>query len=399
MIDERLKKKENESKESYIHRVYSLKVENNLTNKEIAEIINKELGTNCQESYFRGIGKYFEIGYNEALEKIKNNKNEDIKEKVDELKYERVKIRAEKSELNRLLNKHSKFDLFYDNVKEAIKTLPLPKFETIKDDNENTQEGWILTIADIHYNADFVSENNVYNRDIAKERFELLLERTKQLIERNNIKVITVLGMGDEMQGLLRLSDFKLNDISIVDSVVEVSRLIATFLNELSKYIKVVYRHNTYSNHTQTRPFNTKANAIPSEDLSKIIGNYIKDMLSSNKRIKIILSDKEYSMFEMLGQNIMFAHGHRIKNIKDVIKDYSLLTRKFIDICFLAHYHAGQSINVSELNGNTEIVVTPSFCGSDPYSDSLCVGSKAMCQLHKIEPWSGVTETYRIILN
>ena len=53
MVDERLKKKEDESRESYIHRVYSLKVENNLTNKEVAEIINKELDTHCQESYFR----------------------------------------------------------------------------------------------------------------------------------------------------------------------------------------------------------------------------------------------------------------------------------------------------------------------------------------------------------
>ena len=41
MVDERIKKKEEESRESYIHRVYSLKVENNLTNKEVAEIMSK----------------------------------------------------------------------------------------------------------------------------------------------------------------------------------------------------------------------------------------------------------------------------------------------------------------------------------------------------------------------
>ena len=47
-----------------------------------------------------------------------NNKKDDIKDKIDELKYEQRKIRAEKSELNRILNKHSKFELFYDNLKE-----------------------------------------------------------------------------------------------------------------------------------------------------------------------------------------------------------------------------------------------------------------------------------------
>ena len=86
MVDEKLKKKEEESRESYIHRVYSLKVENNLTNKEIAEIINKELNIHCKESYFRGISKNFEIGYNEALEKLKANKEDDIKDKIDKLK-------------------------------------------------------------------------------------------------------------------------------------------------------------------------------------------------------------------------------------------------------------------------------------------------------------------------
>ena len=75
------------------------------------------------------------------------------------------------------------------------------------------------------------------------------------------------------------------------------------------------------------------------------------------------------------------------------------MTRKFIDICFLGHFHGGKSFNVGELNGNTEVVIEPSFIGSDPYSDSLGLGSKGMCQLHKVEPWQGITETYRIILN
>ena len=86
MKNELLKKRENESKEHYINRIYSSKVENNLTNKEIAEIVNKELNIHCKESYFRGISKNFEIGYNEVLEKLKANKEDDIKDKIDELK-------------------------------------------------------------------------------------------------------------------------------------------------------------------------------------------------------------------------------------------------------------------------------------------------------------------------
>ena len=58
---------------------------------------------------------------------------------------------------------------------------------------------------------------------------------------------------------MIRLSDIKMNDIPVVDSVVEISRLLATFLNELSKYTKIQYRHIMSSNHSQNRYLGTKA--------------------------------------------------------------------------------------------------------------------------------------------
>ena len=76
-----------------------------------------------------------------------------------------------------------------------------------------------------------------------------------------------------------------------------------------------------------------------------------------------------------------------------------MLHRTFYDICFVAHYHGGKQMSVAEGNGNTEIVVCPSFIGSDPYSDSLKIGSKGMCRLFKIEENQGITEQYTIILN
>ena len=83
-MKEELKKRENESKEHYINRIYSSKVENNLTNKEVAEIINNELGTSCQESYFRGIHKNYSIGYNECLENMSNKKSNSMLDEVRE---------------------------------------------------------------------------------------------------------------------------------------------------------------------------------------------------------------------------------------------------------------------------------------------------------------------------
>lgn len=88
MEDERLKRRENETENAYISRMYQNKSEYNLTNKEVASLINIELGTSYAESSLRGVAKYFsngfEEGYEEALLKIKGEQVlNDSKEKVE----------------------------------------------------------------------------------------------------------------------------------------------------------------------------------------------------------------------------------------------------------------------------------------------------------------------------
>lgn len=340
--------------------------------------------------------------YKYLQEKQINNVEDDetiklMNDKIEELKKERYKLQATKIEYNRNIRKDSRFELFYENIKDSKDRLPLPEFEELQiNDNDG---GYILSIADVHYGATFESENNIYNREEVKRRFEILLQKLKKLIHKNNINKLTIIELADTIQGMLRISDVTLNDIPVVDAVVEVSRLIATFLNELSKYTTIEYRHVLSGNHGQNRYLNTRANEMPCEDMERIIGNYIKDLVSNNDRIKVVLSKNDYDSFEICGQNILALHGWQVKNIENSIKDYSMLHRKFYDICFLAHFHAGKTISVGELNGDTKVIVCSGFIGSDPYSDKLKKGTKGKCELFKIEENLGITETYTIILN
>lgn len=402
MIDE-LKMRDGESPKEFGIRLYSNKIEYGLSNKEIYDIYVKETGDSRAESsirgYFTNIIDGINIGYEKALsDREDNDLIKELEEKKQELIKERMKLQSTKIEYNRNLRKDSRFELFYENIRDAKDRLPMPQFKEILNNSENSGE-YILSLADIHYGAFFTSENNYYSREKVKEQFEILLFKLKILIHKNRIEKIKVLELGDTIQGMLRLSDVRLNDIPVVDSVVEVSRLIATFLNELSKYVHIEYRHIMASNHSQNRYLGTKASEMPLEDMERIIGNYIKDLTFENPRVDVVLSDKDYDSFEVCGQNILSLHGHQVKSINNIIKDYSMLHRKFYDLCFVAHFHGGKQISVGEGNGNTEIVVCPSFIGSDPYSDKLKLGSKAMCKLFKIEESMGITENYSIILN
>ena len=93
-------------------------------------------------------------------------------------------------------------------------------------------------------------------------------------------------------------------------------------------------------------------------------------------------------------------HGHQIKNIENSIRDKSILHKKFYNTLIVGHLHSGKVIPSHEGNiGDAEVLVSPSFVGSDPYSDSLNKGSKASVKIYGFDKLYGHTETYKIILN
>ena len=395
-----IKRREDESLLGFYKRITENRKELGLSYEEWGELIigeNRYSSDNCRKALYL-VKPMLESLEEEQINKITDNDIiKEIEDKKEELIKERMKLQTTKIEYNRNLRKDSRFEMFYENINDARDRLPMPVFEELICEE---QEGeYVLALADIHYGAFFESINNSYSREEVQRRFGKLIAKLKVLIHKNKINKLNIIELGDTIQGMLRLSDVKLNDIPVVDSVVEVSRLIATFLNELSRYTEITYRQVMASNHSQNRYLGTKANEMPNEDMERVIGNYIKDLVVNNPRVEVVLSERDYDSFELCGQNILTLHGHQIKSINNAIRDYSMLHRTFYDICFVAHFHGGKQMSVAEGNGNTEIVVCPSFIGSDPYSDSLKIGSKGMCRLFKIEENQGITEQYTIILN
>lgn len=59
MREDILRKRDDESQNEYIARMYKSKIELSLTNQEVKELINKELGTSYAESTLRSIAYPF----------------------------------------------------------------------------------------------------------------------------------------------------------------------------------------------------------------------------------------------------------------------------------------------------------------------------------------------------
>lgn len=330
------------------------------------------------------------------------SREKELDKKIADMRKERMKLQTANIERNRVDRNESRQEMYYEYVGNVCTALSLPEFQPLYYDSTENELEYIMTLADIHYGAKFKSENNEYSTEIAKERFENLSGYIIDFIQKHKVAKLHVVSLGDMVQGILRVSDLKINDSTVVKATVEISRLIALFLRELSVYTNIEYYHTPSANHTQLRPLGTKESEIADEDLEYLIGNYIKDLCDRNERISVHLADegKQYIEIPIMGNEIIAMHGHQLKNIENSIRDLSMIRRNFIDYLLLGHFHSGKEIPSFEgFCNDTEILVSPSFVGSDPYSDSLMKGSKAAVKIYGFDSTYGHTETYKFILN
>ena len=340
-------------------------------------------------------------------EKYKNESNNEVLSqdeldvKIRKLRKERIKLQTANVERNRLDRSESRQEMYYEYVGSVVQALTPPEFKPIADDI-HSKINYLVGLADVHYGAKYHSLNNEYSPEAAKERFEYLTCKLIHFVQDKHITKLTIVSLGDLIQGVLRLSDLKINDSSIVKATVEICRLIANMLNELSAYVNVSYYHTPSANHTQIRVLNAKASELADEDLEYLMGNYIKDLCANNERISVYLANEGDDFIEvyMPGNEIIAMHGHQIKNVENAVRDISILHKKFYDTILLGHYHNGKEIPSHEgILGDAEVLISPSFVGSDPYSDKLCKGSKACVKVYGFDKLYGHTETYKIILN
>jgi len=395
----------NENEEQYLFRVGQAKDNGllNMTWDEIADYMNKEFRLSETEyrteaayrKQYNMARKFFDAGvFTTDSEAIKR-----IEELQGEVRKERMKLQALNMERNRVDRNEARHELYYELIGNVVTSLPLPEFKPIIQHED--EKKYLLCFGDFHYGADFKCKNNEYSPAIFKERLKKLAGDVIDFVKTKEISTLQIVSTGDDLQGILRLTDLQLNDTAVVKCLVDFCRLMAMFLNEISTYCKIEYYPVPQANHTQTRPIGTKANELAGEDLEYIIGNYISDLCRDNSRINVTLADdKDFIKIPMYDFNVIALHGHQIKNIDNAIKDLSVLNREFIDYLIMGHYHGSKEfVNGDAATIDTETIIVPSFIGGDPYSESIFRSSKSSAQILGFNRKYGHTETYKFILS
>jgi hypothetical protein len=414
MIISPILRQEGETLEQYKDRLVLNKEAYRLSWHDIAQLWFDHTGERLSDDSFRKHRErlfkkmdtqqeYIDIAVTKEEDHLTSIEDELLQKEL-QLRKEKIKLHTTGVHINRIIREDARREQLYEEFIRAVKEsalTPPPSFRDYSPTPHNVVRGGLLGFGDIHFGKIFESINNKYDEDQVYYRLEDLLFQTVRKCEQEGLDKIHVVNGADSIEGIgLRISQLMSLQFGLVDQTIRFCRLMVSWLNQLSKYLKIVYHHVPSCNHAEIRPLGTKAGQFPKEDMERLIAVYIRDMLQHNSRIEIPEYKDDYAKFEICGYKFMAKHGHQIKNIKTALKDLSMLHREFIDYLILSHYHHAEEITVGEgATNDCEVIILPSVMGSDKYSDMLMTGAKAAGKLLIFEEGKGKVTSHTLKLN
>lgn len=402
----------NENESQYIWRVGQAKDSGliDATWEELSPILNTQCG--ISEEDFRGSSAWrkryrvMQQAWDDVFSKqqFTDGHLDDLDVKKRELVKEKIKLQTEKLEYNRWLREEARDELICERICAAIRELPpleIPEIlpAHIEGRVYGNREGCLL-IADPHYGVDlkitglFGETLNEYSPEIFEARMWDLLTQVIDICEKEGFTSLHVYDLGDEVDGLLRVSQlFKLR-YGVIESTVRYGRFISTWLNKLSKHVRVKYQMVKDSNHCQLRMLGQPKNTFKDENMSYIITDKIMDRLEDNPNFEFIQNPTGYIFDHVAGYNIFGCHGET-KSMEQAIKDFSRTYKVDIDFMVGGHKHHQNSTNVGV---QSDVISAPSIIGVDDYALSLNKTSDPGATLFVLEQDKGKVMEYNIKL-
>ena len=411
-MDQMLQKLPHENESQYIWRIGQAKDSGLINNtwEELTPTLNIQCG--ISEEDFRGSSAWrkryrvMQQAWDDVFsqKKFANEHTEAIQEHKRELEKEKIKLQTEKLEYNRWLREEARDELICERICKAIKELPPLDVPNVLPAHivgrVNGQREGCLLIADPHYGVDlkitglFSETINEYSPEIFESRMWDLLTQVIDICKKEGFTSLHVYDLGDEVDGMLRVSQlFKLR-YGVIESTVRYGRFITEWLNELSKHVYVKYQMVKDSNHCQLRMLNQPKNTFKDDNMSYIISEKLMDRLEDNPNFEFIQNPTGYIFENVAGYNVFGCHGE-VKNMERAIKDFSRTYRVDIDFMIGGHKHHQNSSNIGI---QSDVISAPSIIGVDDYALSLNKTSDPGATLFVLEQGKGKVMEYNIKL-
>jgi hypothetical protein len=223
-----------------------------------------------------------------------------------------------------------------------------------------------------------------------------LFDKVTAALKKHGIKTLHIALLGDFVNGAIHTGCRVASEESTCEQLMNVSEVLANFINAISAYVDEVNVYSTYGNHART--IQNKNDSIHADNMERVIPWWLKQRLKDNTKVDIVDSEyHEFIYFNVCGYNVVCSHGDldQFKNLGVTVN--SLFSKKYgktIDYTFSGDKH---HLEAFEQFG-VESALVGSLCGTDEYANNKRLYSNPMQTLCIFTPEDGKLCTYNIKL-
>ena len=300
--------------------------------------------------------------------KIENNKsvdNDELDVKIQEMRKEKIKLSDARVEYNRIIRQEARKESYADMVKRIICEDTAPMNVTVHYSLFNSSTDLLCSLTDIHTGIEIHNWKNDFDEDILKSRIEKftsdILDIRGQHGSENCYLVI-----GEILSGLIHNNLRLQNNMDLMEQFKYVSELISAMLSRMANHFNHIYIYVTPGNHSRITP--KKDEMLDGENMDVLLPFYLKARMQNFKNITICENtvEPEIAMFNIRGNNIFAAHGHK-DSPSNVVQNFTMMVGIKPDIVLLGHRHTNGLTTVYD----TKVIESGSVSGSDQYATSI----------------------------
>lgn len=385
----------------YHFRLYETKEEHGLSVKQIADLLNKEYGTDYDESKFR---KEYQALKNVWWNMLEERRKEtvvdtDLAEALakEQLKFNEKNrsltkmLQDQRREYRKLLDFSGRFQHIQNEISEVVQSLVFNPVFIVDPSEVAKEKELIVLMSDWHFGTKVTSSRNPVNNEVLKNRVQYYLEETIKEINLHKIQTVNLAGMGDFVAGIIHVSSRTSAEEDVVRQIFTVTEVLSNFIANVATIVPNVKYINIVGNHGRVIP--AKDAAMQEENFEKMILWYIKARLAEFTNIEYFEDEDGLVELDILGDKVIFAHGDndRQASAPDKLSQMLGYVPQWV---FLGHTHH----DYSKSHGSTTVIVNPSLIGGDGYSIAGRFGIGAAQKLVTLEKTKfGVVHTVKTV--
>ena len=295
-----------------------------------------------------------------------NDSNIDVNnEELIKMRKEKIKLSDARVEYNRLIRQEARKESYVDMVKRIIcknvEPMNIPVHYTLF----NSSTDLLVHLTDIHTGIEIHNWKNDFNADILKQRIEKftsdILDIRGQHDSENCYLVI-----GEILSGIIHNNLRLQNNMDLMEQFKYVSELISAMLSRMANHFNHIYVYTTPGNHSRISP--KKEDALDGENMDVLLPFYLKARMQNIENITICdnIVEPEIAMFNIRGNNVFAAHGHK-DSPSNVVQNFTMMFNIKPNIVLLGHRHTNGLTTVYD----TKVIESGCVSGSDQFATSI----------------------------